>query len=174
MNKMKKIISNYILFIILITWIIYPHKNLAQTEISNNSIYLELLGNGVAYSINYDRMISEYVGARIGLSYIPEHETFFDKVGDTFIVPALINYFVGKGSSKLELGAGIIYIGGDKNTHYIGFFSPKRNSAIRGTATFGYRHQSADGGFVFRIGFTPFFGFGQFIPFGGISFGFCF
>jgi hypothetical protein len=162
------------IFVIVILGFFYPYENFAQTNAANNSLYLELLGNGVAYSVNYDRMIYEKVGGRIGLSYIPEHETFFDKVGNTFIIPALINYFIGKGGSKLELGAGIIYIAGDKNTHYIGFFSPKHNSAIRGTATFGYRHQPADGGFVFRIGFTPFFGLGQFIPFAEISFGFCF
>ena len=33
-----------------------------------------------------------------------------------------------------------------------------RGNSVLGTATVGYRYQRADGGFIFRAGFTPFFG----------------
>ena len=38
----------------------------------------------------------------------------------------------------------------------------------------GYRYQAPDGGFVFRIDFTPIVAFGTFLPFGGISAGYGF
>jgi len=45
---------------------------------------------------------------------------------------------------------------------------------VGGTATIGYRYQQNDGGFLFRIGFTPLFGSGGFQPWGGLSLGFSF
>jgi hypothetical protein len=171
---MMSIINNYrLIFLVALLGLIYPYKNFAQTETAKNSIYLELLGNGGLYSINYDRMFSENVGARVGLSYLSEFDIIFAKIEDLFIAPVTINYLVGERNSKLELGAGIVFIS-VKNSDIFGFTKAEHNSAIRGTATFGYRYQPKDGGFVFRAGFTPVFGSQGFYPSGGISFGFCF
>jgi hypothetical protein len=65
-----------------------------------NSIYLELLGHGGAYSINYDRLFSPYMGAKIGFSY-------FDFIVSAYLIPVSLNFFRGDGNSKLELGAGM-------------------------------------------------------------------
>ena len=36
----------------------------------------------------------------------------------------------------------------------------ERSTLLSATGTLGYRRQPADGGFVFRIGLTPIYGFG--------------
>lgn len=162
------------IFLVLLLSMIYPYKNLAQTETANNSIYFEMFSNDIFYSINYDRMFSDNFGGRIGLSYISEFNFIFLKIDNLLVVPATINYFIGKGKSKMEIGAGIVYgsIGNSHSSNIFGFKSGHNSmSPIRGTATFGYRYQPKDGGLIFRIGFTPFFGSGKFFPSGGISFG---
>ena len=144
---------------------------LAQSPTSPNSIYLELLGNGLFYSLNYDRMITESFGARVGIGYVQPIEASLTTV------PIMAHYLVGSGSSKLELGfgacmllqpdwSGLSFIGSEDKE--------ARGSQILGTATLGYRYQRTDGGFVFRVGVTPFFGVMGFNLTGGLSFGYGF
>ena len=139
-----------------------------------NSLYFEALGNGGFYSLNYDRMFTESLGGRVGFMYLSELNFIFTSLNDLLVIPVTLNYLVGEGSSKLELGGGIVYVsvsGGD----FLGFESTnKGSSGVGGTATIGYRYQQSDGGFLFRVGFTPLFGSGGFAPSGGISFGFSF
>jgi hypothetical protein len=84
--------------------------------------------------------------------------------------PIMVNYLSGEGSGNLELGIGVIpltvSIGGDSGL--------KRGTAVFGTATLGYRFQPLDGGFMFRIGLTPFFNSGGAVPSGGLSLGYAF
>ena len=118
-------------------------------------------------------MFSDSFGGRIGISYISEFN-IITKIDNLFVVPATINYFIGNRNSKMEIGVGIVYasVGNSHSSNIFGFKSGHNSaSPIRGTATFGYRYQPKDGGLVFRIGFTPFFGSGKFFPSGGISFG---
>ena len=136
-----------------------------------NSIYLEALGNGGLYSVNYDRMFSEDIGARIGFMYFAaDWFAFFSDV-ELFLFPITLNYLVGSGKHKLEIGGGPVIISGST-----GIFGSEQHSGsgVVGTATIGYRYQKSNGGFMWRIGFTPLFGNGEFDPWGGISLGFSF
>ena len=73
-----------------------------------NSIYLEVLGSGGLYSVNYDRLISPNFGARIGISYFAfEADDFFFPTVNAFLFPMSLNFFIGSGSSKLEVGDGL-------------------------------------------------------------------
>jgi hypothetical protein len=142
----------------------------AQKLPAPNSIYLELLGNGIIYSINYDRMFNENVGGRIGFTYFPAVSAIFTSTKDIFVIPVMLNTFVGTGDSKLELGAGFVYAQATLST----IFSDQEEDAsgMAGTITIGYRYQERTGGLLFRIGFTPFFKFnGEFMLYGGVSVG---
>ena len=148
-----------------------------------NAIYLELGGNALAYSINYDRFVSQDASIRVGFEYWGINGAVSVDGPDgapvsasLVVVPATLNYFLAShngrtvGSSKLELGAGIVYMhlgvafGGIKGA----------GDAIGGTATLGYRYQPYDGGFVFRAGVTPIFVFNIIQVWGGISAGVAF
>ena len=139
-------------------------------SMAENSLYVELLGNGLLYSINFDHMITEDVSARAGFEYLsfsgtdtnPESESNGAGVKLGFyLVPATLNFFVashdnGKvGSSKLELGAGplFLFVTGTGTGTLAG--KNVSGSLIGAAGTIGYRYQPYDGGFVFRIGFTP-------------------
>ncbi len=127
----------------------------AVAQNARNSLYAELLGNGLLYSCNYERLITESFGVRIGASFFePENVPIV-----TF--PLMANYLVGSGSSKLELGLGICVLLMPENVS-LSFMSAVdeklKGNSVLGTATVGYRYQPADGGLVFRAGVTPFFG----------------
>ncbi len=164
---------------------------LAQAPAAPNSFYGEFAGNGLIYSVNYDRLFSNAIGARIGVSYTaPEHVSL-----TTF--PVMVYYLVGLGSggSKLELGLGVTVLL-QPQYQSLSFMAAVddhlKGNSVLGTATVGYRYQRADGGLIFRVGFTPFFGtFSRekpfvpyvptqyedafrFVPWGGISVGYGF
>ena len=152
--------------------------NCAQAQESNfsndfarNSIFVELLGNGVLYSLNYDHKFFDHASARIGFSYIPLSGGSSSNPDDrvqVLLVPILVNYLVGNGNSRLELGAGPLLAGVSANVE---------NETINGvgnggfTGTIGYRLQPRDGGFLFRIGLTPIISAELFQVWGGLSLG---
>jgi hypothetical protein len=160
----------------------------ATMPTSPNALYLEGFGNAILYSINYDRFISPNMSVRIGFEYIGLSGGTVDNGDGTtstesaslMMIPATINFFVGShdkngqmGSSKLELGAGLVYA--NAGASFGG--ASASGSSIGITGTIGYRFQPSDGGFVFRVGWAPtylFSPFSYFFPFPGLSLGYSF
>lgn len=178
-----KQLSFSILSVLLFFSIIIP----AHAQVTApNGIYVELLGNGMLYTINYDRFLLDNIGVRAGFEYIGLSASSPSGSGESasvsmLLIPITLNYFLashdnGKvGSSKLELGAGILFVSLSASASgNAGSIFSASGIGIAGTATIGYRYQPSDGGFIFRIGFTPIFGSGIFLPYGGLSFGYGF
>ena len=136
-----------------------------------NSLYLEFFGSGYLYSVNYDRLFTENIGARIGFMYFAADWVLFFNDVELLLIPTTLNFLVGTGKHKFEFGAGPVFISGS-----LGFFGsdPVSGSGVGWTGTIGYRYQKSEGGFMWRIGFTPFLAGGEFLPSGGISLGFSF
>jgi hypothetical protein len=117
-----------------------------------NSVQLELGGHGLAYSLNYERILRNSdrfkTAGQVGFSYYPPSTGFID-----YWIPMSINMMYSIGKHHIELGAGIILnristrdadnIAIDWN--WEGFLS----------ARIGYRYQKPNGRFLFRAGFTP-------------------
>jgi len=130
-----------------------------------NTIYVEFLGNGVLYSLNYDRLITSFgqlhhVGARVGVSLMP-----VDTLGTQYplLFPIMANYLIGPKQHKLEVGAGI--------TPSIWFDDEwELEGRVAFAASVGYRYHRFDNDFDFRVAFTPLF-FEGFKPWFGLSFG---
>lgn len=158
--------------------LLIPFTNTAacqEPDTCRNAIYLEVLGPGIVYSINYDYHISQHFGLRAGFSTwsLPGHSRRQDTEIDLVSFPVTANYLSGDGSSQLELGAGVVPI----NFSWGLFSEVVKKTTVLGTVTIGYRYQPADGGLVFRIGFTPLFNFDvpqPIQPWGGLSIGFAF
>lgn len=157
-----------------------PCDILAQNKINNfsrNSIYVEAAGPGIIYSINYEYKIVKNIGIRAGFSSWSMEPLFFSSSGKTTFTefPLMVNYLIGHQRNHLELGLGMNF--GFTSTKgksiWGGDYGSKYNFNI-GTATIGFRMEPNDGGFMFRIAFTPFFTFKKIWPFGGISFGYSF
>jgi hypothetical protein len=160
-----------ILPVVLLLLVFFSQPSYSQTK--PNSVYFELVGNGCLYSINYDRLFTENLSGRIGLMYLSKLDLSFLTIDDIVIVPITLNYLIGNGSNKFEIGAGIDYLSFSGGSIF-GLHANVSESKVFGTATIGYRYQQADGGFLFRIGFTPIFGENGLQPLAGLSFGFSF
>ncbi len=146
---------------------INPNDVSAQRE-AKNAIYVSLGGTGLFYSVNYDRMLSDKVGFRLGFS------TFYVFAAvRTF--PVTLNYLLGSGSHQLELGAGAVIVNVSESEIFEFLFEGE-GSGVAVTGTFGYRLQPQDGGYVFRLVLTPLFGYfdSGFIPWFGVSLGYSF
>jgi hypothetical protein len=138
------------------------------TDLARSAIYLELFGQGGLYSINYEYRFLKNFSARVGFSkwVFPFLIANVDFTG----FPLMVNLLIGGRYANLEVGAGVIVVSASATT----FFSDKTGSTgplAIATGTLGYRHQSVDGGFVFRVGLTPVYLEGELLPAFGLSFG---
>jgi hypothetical protein len=155
------------ILILLMCFILLKQTSLAQVDASSttiidpNAVYVEFLGQSFAFlSFNYDRLlfksnpdnynIAVRCGIGIGLPW--------------YSIPVTVSYLSGR-KHKLELGAGLVYAEGGFDVH---------EKSIIPTALIGYRFQKYQGGFVFRIGITPFFKDEKIRLLGGLSLGYAF
>lgn len=149
-----------------------PSSDGART--ANNVIFAELLGNGLLYSVNYERFLSDDLSVRVGFGYVSVNASSSDSSAHASLltVPVLVNYYVGGVNNKLQLGIGGTFVDVSAATSTAG------SGAVSGTGfmpiatgVVGYRYIPHDGGFAFGVGLTPFVGPGGFQAWGGLSLG---
>jgi hypothetical protein len=136
---------------------------------SKKTVYAELGGAGITYSLNFDHRVIENISLRAGINYAP-----------TLLAPGVGfigqgSYLIGKDDEFFELGIGITYVLSD-NPNVIPFSD---NKAIKGsllTSFLGFRSQSAKQPVFFRFGITPFYSFftDKLLWSAGLSFGYSF
>lgn len=165
--------------IILLAVLLLATNRTAFPQNKNNSVYLELGGNGGLYSVNYDRMIrlsNQFRFApRIGISWLGK---------DRFNLPLETNllWAKNKGAKNFaEVGVGATFIQNADN--FIKDFHiklPNENEKINTTAFItrvGYRHQKPNGGIMYRGAFNLIFNKelnNKVQPFVGFSIGYTF
>jgi hypothetical protein len=133
-----------------------PHTD----ELAPNSIYLEGLGAGLAYSLNYERMIVDDFAVRVGFGYLSIGASATSASGSasasaSFLSVPLIASYTGVRSGKhaLELGAGTTLIFASASASGFGMNSSGSGMAPLGDLLVGYRIHPVNGaGFNFRIG----------------------
>ncbi|HEU4583971.1 MAG TPA: hypothetical protein VFS67_37195 [Polyangiaceae bacterium] len=148
---------------------------------AKNALYVDLLGPGLIYSLNYDREIVPDLSARIGISYMSLGASSSDgsaSVSFSYLAIPITASYLGIGSQNncLELGGGPVIMNFkgsgliESNDESVSAGASVTTLALTGMA--GYRHQPADGGFLFRIGVSPMMVFGaNFVPWGYLSLG---
>lgn len=147
----------------------------SQAQSAKNAVYAEALGNGVLYTINYDRHFTSNVSARLGIMNFSVSASGTNSSGNASVtlVPIMANYLVGSGNHNLELGIGPMIANASASADVgSGGFSDS-GTTVFGTGTVGYRYQPNDGGFLFRIGLTPMY-MDSFGVWGGLSLGWAF
>ena len=148
-----------------------------DTSYCRSAIYIEGFGQGILYSINYDYRFTPNIGLRTGFTSwsMPFALFAIDELKFTGF-PIMVNYLSGQGTSHLELGIGVVpaIISFQGRMIFFGGEVSGETITVLGTATIGYRAQSRDGGFVFRIGLTPLFTLKGSQISGGLSLGFAF
>ena len=157
------------MFKLIITFsILLSISNLSAQVISQNVIqdsvlekkfmFIEVGGNGILLSINYERLIFDNIGVRTGVGTLGIYG---------LTIPAMFNFYIGS-NRQLELGIGTVY------TDYF----PKEGGFIHngefliGT-TVGYKFQKENSNLILRFSFTPFYSTSEdkVQLFGGISLG---
>lgn len=133
-----------------------------------NIAYLELFGNGVLYSINYERMISENLSARIGGAFykITADTPLQELKSNVVIAPLMLNRLIGSTAHKLELGLGLdlcyVKVSLKGSSYSNGFIKElKKGFAAIPTSVIGYRYQDKFGGPVIRFGVMPSYALGS-------------
>ncbi len=164
-----------------------PFQALAQKEAetftAKNAFYLEVGGSSGRYAVNYSKIFHQKgklkLNASVGFSMW--HHKLNSKTTWLPAIPLEVSAFWGKSNHHLEVGLGlltyleripVIESGSLEVSDKVGF------SAGMSTRI-GYRYQKPEGGFFFRIAYTPLIdtplGGGEgwyFYPyFAGISFG---
>lgn len=151
----KILFKALLISILLFSFISASAQDEDEKEFRKNTVYLELLGNGGYYSLNYDRIFEIKpkikISTRIGFTYFPDlFGNGFRQVGPLTEVSILYSLFNNK--HFLELGSGLSYFhqGYMINPGYtyneaVLFFIPR----------LGYRFQQPNGGLFFKIGFLP-------------------
>ena len=150
----------------------------------SNSVYIELLGNAILPSFNYERRFYKNESlsfiARIGFTPIhPKGVIDTMKIVLTLFIPITGSIIIGKKDNKFELGIGadIAPLPDDQ------FALP--HPEILGVGIIGYRYEPTGKIFLLRIDYTPLFGrlgpnwghiknaqgYGVYYHFGGISLG---
>ncbi len=130
-------------------------------RLASNNVFLELIGNGLFYSVNYERTIARNFSLRIGVSYV----SFLSGNNNFGTVPLLVNAFIGEGAHRFEAGLGVTTIIGA--TTIVSY-----NLLPCLTGRLAYRYQPLEGGLNFAVAYTPFlYGIISAPLWGGISIG---
>ncbi len=166
----------------------FAQETSSDNKVINQSFFGELGGPGVLFSVNYDRRFTKSkfgIGGRAGLGFISGYTDNYvngpnggyytnGTYRSVVTVPVQINYLFGKENSvnALEIGAGATYLG--RRTDFLDFTDNGKSPRVLGTASFMYRRMPTDGGFSWRVGFTPLIANGYIQPFAAASVGYNF
>jgi hypothetical protein len=140
-------------------------------EIPQQSVYLELGGNGLLYSLNYDVLFDSGWGFRLGGNYYPhdfKDNSLRSASDDSYAFLGVVMGIrtFGQTAHKLELGGGLLF-----GTIY----DPDRWDFIEppgATFSLGYRYYPEEPSrFSFKAAFTPVITRTGLHPRIGISFG---
>ena len=162
-----------------------------KENVANKVFFAELGGPGVLMSVNWDSRFKS--NARLGFGYragigfsIGEFKdrefvdpysgySYYESVTKAYYtIPVGINYVFGKPNSisAFEVGAGATFLTKKKSLFT---YDEEKSGHFIGTLVFMYRIMPVNGGFSFRVGFTPMIGTaGDFFPMGAVSFGYAF
>lgn len=176
MNKSKPMLFVLCLFM---SNLLFAQESTTSDIPGQNSFYAELGGPGILFSANIDRRFTKSnlgIGGRAGIGFVT------DDFGDFFndyepksvlTIPIQLNYIFGKPNSvhSFEVGAGATFTG-----RKVDLFSFRNNvgQSVFGTASFMYRRQPTEGGFSWRLGFTPVVAGSYVQASGGVSVGYNF
>ncbi len=165
------------------------NKRAQSQSIGKSSFFAELGGPGILFSANYDTRFKQSrlgFGGRVGIGFVTAYDDYYDPAtgqyygGDeqtAVTFPVQLNYIFGKENSPhtFEVGGGLTYVSKKLNImNFDAYDREDHRTQLFGTFCFMYRRQPVNGGFSWRIGFTPLVGGDNIQLFGGASVGYNF
>lgn len=127
---------------------------------AKNSIYVEGLGAGLAYSFNYERLVVEQLAVRVGFSYMSYGATATSGTSTASSSTAYLTFpitasYIGVrgGKHSLEMGGGMTLVYASGSASAMGVSATGSGAAPLGILMIGYRlHPVGRAGFQFRVG----------------------
>ncbi|MFN3996435.1 hypothetical protein [Algoriphagus sp.] len=156
----------------------------SETFTAKNAVYLEVGGSSGRYAINYSKIFHQKgklkLNASAGFSMWRNKSNDFKTIWLP-VVPLEVSALYGKSKHHLEMGFGFISLL-DRTLDFDSESLELEDKVVFNAAIplrIGYRYQKPEGGFFFRVGYTPFINFPEregkswhFFPYwAGISFG---
>jgi hypothetical protein len=131
-----------------------------EEEPAKNAIFLEALGSGLLYSVNYERVLPELsVGLRAGASFITYKVSNAEGSGNLVLatLPMLVNYYLGTPRHKVQLGLGatVMYFSASSDSTGTKFEGAGVGLGLAASGVIGYRYVPATRGVTLGAGFTP-------------------
>lgn len=154
---MKLLLTFFITLISLFCFSQDEEKEDLLANTKRNTIYFELGGSGVAYSFNFDRILTKkrlMTSFSIGATCFGKSNSFYRSQTNVGI-PVSYNLIFGKKNHMFELGVGATLF------YSKGIFDLlDQVHDEKGTSTYlhlkcGYRYQKPSGGIFYKALFTP-------------------
>lgn len=127
-----------------------------RAPMAKNAVYLEGLGPGIFYSLNYERIIADVIAPRVGFSVLSVSASSGNSTASAsqFTIPITVSYVgLRQGMHGFEAGGGATFIFATGNAVSAGTTSSNSSYATGATGFAGYRLHPVDGvGFQFRVG----------------------
>src|SRR5215510_8051185 len=145
--------------LVLITFIgLFGTKSM-QAQ-ANKSVFLEVGGNGVGFSLNFDSRFTKSekgFGYRVGIGLVPGVNEYPINNSTAVIIPVGLNYLTGKTPNYLEAGIGATYVSAK-----VGVFESDKQKAkgVGFIPSLGYRYAKTGKGFQGRLFLSPVIGSG--------------
>lgn len=160
--QIRLILIGFILVLLILPFQAFSQKE-AVIFSARNAVYLEFGGSSGIYAINYSKIFHQKgklkLNASAGFSMLP-NEKIDSKTIWLPAIPLEITALFGKSSHHLEMGFGFTsYL--DKTTAMDSETFELSDKVVFGAVIpvrIGYRYQKPEGGFFFRVGYTPLFG----------------
>lgn len=145
-----------------------PAKPSGESVRAPNSVNVEGLGAGLIYSFNYERLVMEDLGVRVGLSYMSVSASATSSNGTSsasasfMTFPIEVSYLgVGSKHHMLEAGGGFSLLYASGSASGTGYSASGSGLGVLPNLLLGYRLHPVDGaGFQFRVGMMVFVGKG--------------
>jgi hypothetical protein len=146
--------------------------------LAQNAVFLEALGNGGLWSIDYERFLDDRAfGVRAGFSTLsmPVAQPAVGSAGSTTLttVPVVASAYLGEpGSShRVQVGLGTTFASLGSGLSGLHGYISGTGFNLTGTAVIGYRYVPRSGGIELGLAFTPLLGSGGFLPWAGANVG---
>ena len=143
----------------------------------NQSLFLELGGNGLAFSANFDSRFKKSdkgLGYRIGIGLVPGVDAIVIETSTWLTLPFGINYLAGKAPNYFEAGLGGTFVSGNAGDSFDEIFGEsgrEKFSTVAFVPSAGYRHAREGKGFTWRVFISPLIAGGGAFFWGGVSLG---
>jgi len=149
----------------------------------NKSVFLELGGNGLGFSLNFDSRFKKSengFGFRAGIGLVPavnsNADILYPSTPSILTIPFAINHLAGNAPHYFESGLGITYghVSGSISSEFWGYNEDVTGSAVVFMPSVGYRFAKTGKAFQGRIIISPLIGSGGASFWAGLSVGYKF